>query len=106
VARVGFDWSSQNEVWKKFEEEWKEFREARSRRKKEEEMGDLLFTMVNIARKNGINPEDALRRTNAKFRRRFVELEKRVRAKNKKLRDLNLRELDKIWNEVKQKKGR
>ncbi len=83
VARVGFDWENEDEVWKKFEEELNEFREASSLAEKEEELGDIFFTLVNIARKNKINPEDALRAANAKFRHRFNALEERVKAQKK-----------------------
>ena len=75
VARNGFDWETEADVWKKFDEELKEFREAQSQESKEEEFGDLLFTLVNVARKNQINPEDALRAANRKFRNRFDRLE-------------------------------
>jgi MazG family protein len=106
VARVGFDWNSEGEVWKKFREEIREFRDASSKRKKEEEMGDMLFTLVNIARKNQIHPEDALRAANEKFRDRFNRLEKRVRSRKKELRDLSLKEMDQIWDEIKTRKSR
>ena len=101
VARVGFDWKSEKDVWKKFHEERVEFSEAVSQREKEEEMGDMLFTMVNIARKNGINPEDALRSANAKFRKRFNRLEEKVRASGRNLKELTLKEMDEIWENVK-----
>lgn len=103
VARVGFDWQNEQEVWEKFEEELKEFREARSKEEKEEELGDLFFTLVNIARKNKINPEDALRAANAKFRKRFNALEDEMKSQNKDWKDLGLKDLDEIWNRVKKK---
>lgn len=101
VARVGFDWPDEAEVWKKFQEEIREFREAASEKQKEEEMGDLLFTLVNVARKNGINPEDALRIANSKFRQRFNRLEEKVHSTGKELSDLTLAELDALWDQVK-----
>jgi tetrapyrrole methylase family protein/MazG family protein len=103
VARVGFDWESEEEVWKKFEEELTEFRDAATPAEKEEELGDILFTLVNIARKNKINPEDALRAANAKFRRRFNALEEKVKAQKKQLTEMNAKELDLIWDDVKKK---
>lgn len=101
VARVGFDWKSEKEVWKKFREEMKEFQDSNSAAEREEEMGDMLFTLVNVARKNKINPEDALRAANTKFRKRFTLLEQRVHASGRELKDLSLKELDAIWEEVK-----
>jgi MazG family protein len=101
VARNGFDWETEAEVWKKFEEELDEFKEADSAEAKEEEFGDLLFTLVNVARKNQINPEDALRAANRKFRNRFDRLEDRAREQNKEVKELNATELDSIWEQVK-----
>ncbi len=101
VGRVGFDWKREKDVWRKFREELKEFQLARSHKHKEEEMGDMLFTLANIARKNKINPEDALRRANAKFRKRFNMLEERVRAESRDWKELGLKDLDAIWDRVK-----
>ncbi len=108
VVRVGFEWETEQDVWKKLEEEFREFREAQTAEHRAEEFGDILFTMVNIARKQKINPEDALRMANEKFRGRFSKLEKRVYAENKQLSDLTLAEMDAIWEEIKReecKKG-
>ncbi len=101
VARNGFDWETEADVWQKFEEELKEFREASSQEEKEDEFGDLLFTLVNVARKNRINPEDALRAANRKFRDRFDRLENRVREQDKEVKELSPNELDSIWEQVK-----
>src|SRR5262249_6943207 len=103
VARVGFDWKNEKDVWKKLEEEFREFRHARNGRARESEMGDILFTMVNIARKNKINPEDALRKANAKFRRRFNALESHVARTGKTVSSTDAKSLDSIWNRVKKK---
>jgi len=103
VARVGFDWEKEEDVWAKLEEELAEFRDARNRREKEEELGDILFTLVNIARKHKINPEDALRLANAKFRKRFDQLEQKVHNSGKDMKEMELKELDAIWDEVKKK---
>jgi MazG family protein len=105
VARVGFDWESEDDIWKKFQEELDEFREASTQEQKEEEFGDLLFTIVNIARKHGINPEDALRNANRKFRGRFDKLEDRVHEQSKEVKDLSTSELDSIWESVKKIKN-
>lgn len=101
VVRVGFEWDTEQDVWKKLEEEIREFQEAQTPAEREEELGDILFTVVNIARKRNINPEDALRVANEKFRDRFAKLEKRVYEENKQLTDLNLAQLDEIWETVK-----
>ena len=101
VVRVGFEWETEADVWKKLEEEIREFQEAQTQQEIEEELGDILFTMVNIARKRNINPEDALRTANQKFSERFGKLEKRVYEQNKQLSDLSLAEMDAIWEEVK-----
>ena len=101
VVRVGFEWETEEDVWKKLEEEFREFREAQTEEHRAEEFGDILFTMVNIARKQKINPEDALRTANEKFRERFGKLEKRFYAQNKQLSDLTLAEMDAIWEEIK-----
>ena len=101
VVRVGFEWETEQDVWKKLEEETREFQEAKTHQEREEELGDILFTIVNIARKRNINPEDALRAANEKFRDRFGKLERRVYERNQQLSDLKLAELDTIWEEVK-----
>jgi MazG family protein len=105
VVRVGFEWETEEDVWKKLEEEFREFREAETKEHRAEELGDILFTMVNIARKQKINPEDALRSANEKFRERFAKLEKRVYGQNKQLGDLSLAEMDAIWEQIKKEEG-
>lgn len=109
VRGVGFDWDDKTEVWKKVEEELKEFKEAYNIHlkdeidieKAEEEFGDLLFALTNYARHIGINPENALEKTNKKFIRRFSHLEKRAQQMQKDLKDMNLEEMDVYWNEAK-----
>lgn len=101
VARIGFDWETEKDVWKKLDEELKEYQEADSPEKKEEEMGDILFTIVNIARKNKINPEDALRNANAKFSKRFRRVEDKVQSSKREWKDLNLEHLNELWEEAK-----
>lgn len=109
VRGVGFDWDDKTEVWKKVEEELKEFKEAYNIHHKdeidiekaEEEFGDLLFALTNYARHIGINPENALEKTNKKFIRRFSHLEKRAQQMQKNLKDMNLEEMDVYWNEAK-----
>ena len=101
---VGFDWEHQEQVWEKVQEELQEFKEEEQRgdaAKKEEEFGDLLFSLVNYARFVGINPEDALERTNKKFIRRFNYLEQRVQEESKNLSEMSLAEMDTYWEEAK-----
>jgi tetrapyrrole methylase family protein/MazG family protein len=102
VVRVGFEWDTEDDVWKKLDEELREFRQASTVAEKEVEMGDVLFTLVNIARKNGLNAEDALRVSNAKFRERFNELERRLLEQNRTFDQVTLREMDRIWDAIKQ----
>jgi MazG family protein len=107
AAQVGFEWVRTEEVIDKAEEELAELREAvrdagpRSKAA-EEELGDLLFSLVNVARKLGIEPEAALRVANDKFQRRFDDLERQVTASGRKLRDLTLDELESYWQKAKQ----
>lgn len=101
---VGFDWEEKKQVWDKVEEEMREFRheeETGDREKAQEEFGDLLFSLVNYARFAGINPEEALERTNKKFIKRFNYLEAEVNKAGKKLSDMSLEEMDAYWNEAK-----
>jgi len=105
AARVGFDWPKLDDVHKKMHEEIDELRKAEQSGKSElirEEIGDLLFTIVNIARFHNIDPEDALRATSNKFINRFGYIEK-----NTDVSSASLEIMDKLWNEVKgmEKKG-
>lgn len=102
AAQVGFDWPTTNDVIDKAEEEIRELREAvaQSGSKSphaEEEFGDLLFSLVNVARKLGIEPEAALRVANDKFHRRFDDVERQVVSGGKRLQDLNLDQLEAHW---------
>lgn len=103
---VGFDWERKEEVWEKVKEELGEF-EAEVRRsdaeKMEEEFGDFLFSVVNAARLYGINPEDALEKTNRKFIRRFGYIEEQAKAEGKNLKDMTLEEMERLWVEAKTK---
>ena len=107
VARVNFDWTELHDVVAKVEEELGELKEAiksEDRRATEDEVGDLLFAVVNLARKCKLDAETTLQAATDKFVRRFNLLEDRVKAKGKKLGELALAELDEIWNEVKMTK--
>ncbi len=101
AAQVGFDWPEKKLVWNKVEEELAEFREARSKEEREKEFGDLIFSLVNYARWEGINPDDALEMTNKKFKNRFEAIERWANQKGRSMNDLSLEEMDKIWEEAK-----
>jgi tetrapyrrole methylase family protein / MazG family protein len=106
AARVGFDWRRTEDVFDKIDEELGELREAVAEGDKahiEEEIGDLLFTVANIARKVGINAEEALQSTNRKFTARFASMESAVRATDRDLDQLTLEEMDALWDEAKKK---
>lgn len=101
---VGFDWEHKSQVWEKVQEEMEEFREeekAGNQEKMQEEFGDMLFSLVNYARFAGINPEEALERTNKKFIKRFNYLEEKAKSEGKNLGSMSLQEMDEYWNEAK-----
>ncbi|WP_022854236.1 nucleoside triphosphate pyrophosphohydrolase [Thermodesulfatator atlanticus] len=104
ASRVGFDWQKAEDLFEKLDEEISELKEALGRKEKDalqEEIGDLLFTVVNLARKLGINPEEALRQTNDKFEHRFQKMEARAQEQGKSLKELSLEEMDALWEEAK-----
>ena len=106
ASGVGFDWPDVNGILTKLDEEIKEFREALSLQKRNrirEEIGDLLFVIVNIARFLKIDPEAALRRTIEKFTSRFQYIEQSLQKKGKTLQESNLLEMDRLWGEAKKK---
>ena len=100
AAKVGFDWPSVENVYDKITEEIAEFKAAPDD-KKAEEFGDVLFALANVARHLGIDPEAALRNTNAKFERRFAFIESELSASGREPKDSNLAEMDALWNEAK-----
>jgi tetrapyrrole methylase family protein / MazG family protein len=106
AAEVGFDWAEPRDVLKKVREEIDEL-EAELKRgdtgKAAAEMGDIIFSVVNLARHLGIEPEQALRSTNDTFMRRFAYIEQALRQQGKKLKESNLEEMDRLWEEAKQK---
>lgn len=104
AAKHGFDWSRIEDVLAKLDEEIDEFKQAiRSgdAQHAEDEFGDLLFVMVNIARHCKIDAEEALRATNGKFTRRFQHIERRVAEQSKELKDVSLDEMERYWQEAK-----
>jgi XTP/dITP diphosphohydrolase len=104
---VGFEWEHRGQVWKKVLEELEELNaeveDGSPAEKLEDEFGDVLFALVNYARYIGVNPEDALERTNRKFKSRFLFIESEVEKAGKNLQDVSLDEMDQLWNEAKSK---
>ena len=104
AANVGFDWEQPELVWDKVDEELSEVRHAIAAGSEEEieaEMGDLFFSIVNAARIYGVNPENALERTNRKFIERFNYIENKAKEQNRRLKDMTLAEMDSLWDEAK-----
>lgn len=104
VAGVGFDWEEPQQVWEKVQEELTELNEeikAGNTENTEKEFGDVLFSMINYARFIGVNPENALEKTNKKFIKRFQYLEAAAKKEGKELSDMSLIEMDVYWNESK-----
>ncbi len=105
VKGVGFEWKEREQVWDKVMEELHELKHEvdtnAPKDKVEDELGDLLFAIVNYARYVGVNPEDALERTNKKFISRFQYIETQSAKDGKKLEDMTLEEMDEYWNEAK-----
>ena len=109
AARVGFDWRRADDVFEKVDEELAETREAVAsgdREAVQEEIGDLLFTVANLARKLEINAEEALQAANRKFTRRFQSMETQVRADGRNLDQLSLEQMDALWAQSKAAEGR
>ena len=102
AAGVGFDWPNAGQVLEKLDEELKELAEARGDQL-EGEFGDVLFVLVNLARFLKVDPEQALRRTNRKFRERFGYVERSLREAGKTPAQATLEEMDALWNEAKRK---
>lgn len=101
---VGFDWKETEQVWEKVNEEIEELQQEVARgdaAAMEKEFGDLLFSLVNYARFIGVNPEDALERTNRKFLHRFNYIEEQARKNGNALHQLSLEQMDALWNQAK-----
>ena len=104
ASYTGFDWEKIEQVWEKIHEEIQELKEAQSNGNKyhiEEEIGDVIFSIVNLARFLNISAESALRKTNRKFVTRFKAVETELKNRGKQVEDSNLEEMDEIWNTVK-----
>ncbi len=105
VAGVGFDWEEPQQVWEKVQEELSELNEEIKKGNKnniESEFGDVLFSMINYARFIGVNPENALEKTNKKFIKRFQFLEAAAKKEGKELSDMSLAEMDVHWENSKE----
>jgi tetrapyrrole methylase family protein / MazG family protein len=108
AARVGFDWPRVEDILQKLDEESGELLEAYRKGDKElmaEEIGDLLFVVVNIARFLEIDPETALRRSNSKFNSRFRHVESEIKRQGREMRNATLAEMDALWDEAKKNEG-
>ncbi|MFQ5863887.1 MAG: nucleoside triphosphate pyrophosphohydrolase [bacterium] len=104
AASVGFDWPAEEPVWDKIQEEVEELKIASQEKKHnwvEEEFGDLIFSLVNVSRFIGINPEDALRKTTEKFIDRFKKVEREFAEQGKDLNKASLEEMDAVWEKIK-----
>lgn len=101
AARVGFDWPTVEGALDKFKEEVDEFCQAESNSEMLEEMGDIFFALVNVARLKNIEPEQALQACNDKFARRFNYIEEKVKKAGRRLKELSLEEMDLFWDEAK-----
>jgi len=104
VRGVGFDWDKREQVWDKIQEEINELGaeiENLDANKTEQEFGDVFFALINAARLYGINPENALERTNRKFIKRFEYLEEKTKQQGKSLKEMSLQEMDVYWEEAK-----
>jgi len=109
VRGVGFDWDKREQVWDKVAEELGELKHELVKnpdsQEAEMEFGDLFFSLINAARLYGINPENALERTNLKFIKRFNYLEERTIKQGQSLKDMTLEQMDKIWDDAKKELG-
>lgn len=104
TSKVGFDWNKKEDVWKKVVEEIDEMQEVEKSEdtdKIEEELGDVFFSLINYSRFIGINPENALRKTNEKFIKRFRYIEEKLKEAGKSITESDITEMDKYWEESK-----
>lgn len=101
VKGVGFEFENSEDTWAKVQEEINEFKAETDQNKREEEFGDVLFSLINYARFTGINPEDALERTNKKFINRFQQIEELAEKQGKNISELTLEEQNQLWEQTK-----
>ena len=104
AARIGFDWTAETDLLDKIDEEWRELRHEIKAGNLEgitEELGDLLFTLANLARRHDFDPEQALRGANRKFMERFRYIEKQLAGQGRRPEEASLAEMDALWDEAK-----
>ncbi len=104
VKRVGFDWEKKEDILNKVEEEIKELKEAIKKKEKKEienEIGDILFALVNFSRHLNLSAEESLKKACQKFIKRFKKLEKEFEKKGKELKEVSLKEMDEVWEKIK-----
>jgi MazG family protein len=109
AARVGFDWTGWQQAWKKVQEEVAEAQEALAGgedARVQDELGDLLFSIVNVARLRGMDAEDCLRRASEKFTRRFGKVEGEMKAGGRAVTEASAEDLDRAWEAVKARENR
>jgi MazG family protein len=108
AKQVGFEWDNKEQVWEKVEEELEELKNAvagGNHNQSEEELGDVIFSLINYARFLQVDAENALERTNKKFIQRFTIMEQEALQGGKKLSEMTLQEMDAIWNSIKQQRS-
>lgn len=107
AAGIGFDWQNKEDVFTKFEEEIAELKQELAKQNNQEriteEMGDILFSLINYSRFIDVNPDTALEKTNKKFKHRFEYMEHIAKEKNKRLCDMNMEQMESLWQQAKQK---
>ena len=107
VANVGFDWEHREDVWEKVKEEIQEFESELAaddnRERQEQELGDLLFSLINVARLYKLRPDNALEKTNQKFIRRFEYIEHKAAEQGRSVKDMTLEEMETLWQEAKER---
>jgi XTP/dITP diphosphohydrolase len=101
VKGIGFEFDSADDAWEKVREELQEFHQETEKEKKEVELGDVFFSLINYARISGLNADTALEKTNAKFINRFRKMEDLAREKNLNFAELGLEKMDELWDEAK-----
>lgn len=106
VKGVGFEFGSADDAWVKVEEELQEFKAETEPGRREMELGDVFFSLINYARLQGINPDAALERTNQKFIRRFQQMEQLAVAQKTSVADLTIEEMDALWEEAKKQESK
>ncbi len=101
VKGIGFEFENAEDAWRKVDEELAEFHAETDSEKKEQELGDVFFSLINYARISGLNPDSALEKTNLKFISRFQKMENLANGRNLNLSEMSLEKMDELWEEVK-----